>query len=155
MKSDKNSSMNHIPFHILLADDDEDDQYFFESAVTKLHFDEYFKFVENGEELMIYLHQHEGELPDVLFLDYNMPRKNGEECLKEIKQHPKLKDLPVVMYSTYLNEDVADAMYDIGAHFYVRKTNEQALEKMLEEVYVLLMVQKTDRPEKEKFTITF
>ena len=62
-----------------------------------------------------------GRLPDVLFLDLNMPRKNGFECLTEIKQHKKLKNLPVVIFSTSSAYDNINVLFKTGADVYIRK----------------------------------
>src|SRR5688500_7807458 len=109
--------------HVLLADDDSDDRYFFEKVLTELPIATHLITVEDGEELVAYLSENSGKLPDVLFLDLNMPRKNGLECLSEIKQNEKLKRLPVIIYSTSMNENVADILYNNGAYYYVRKTD--------------------------------
>jgi CheY-like chemotaxis protein len=154
MKSDQAFSSNTMPFRILLADDDEDDHFFFEDVLTKFKFAKEIEIVEDGEKLLAHLLQGKGKLPDVLFLDYNIPRRNGEECLIEIKKDPVLKDLPVIIYSTYLHEDVADTLYKHGAHFFVRKTDSKSLEKILHKVFTLLMVEKAARPERAEFIIT-
>ena len=154
MESHQPFSSNDTPFSILLADDDEDDQFFFEDALTTLKFQKQLEMFEDGEKLMMYLLKENRSLPDVLFLDYNMPRKNGAECLLEIKQHPALKDFPVIMYSTYLHEDIADSLYDQGAHFFVRKTDSKSLEKMLHKVFTSLIINKAVRPERSEFVIT-
>jgi len=154
MESDKKFPINDIPFRILLADDDEDDHFFFEDTLKKLKFNKQVEIVEDGEKLLNYLIQEKGKLPDVLFLDYNISRINGEECLIKIKKHPALKNLPVIMYSTYLNDDVADTLYKEGAHFFVRKTDSKSLEKILHKVFTLLIVEKAARPERVGFVIT-
>lgn len=73
-------------FNILLADDDIDDCSFFKEALEKLSLNTIFNVVNDGEKLMFYLQKLTSELPDVLFLDLNMHRKNGFECLNEIKK---------------------------------------------------------------------
>ena len=122
--------------------------------LAKFKFDKQVEIVENGEQLLAYLLQKKEKLPDVLFLDYNIPRRNGEECLIEIKKHPALKDLPVIMYSTYLHDDVANTLYKQGAHFFVRKTDTKSLEKILHKVFTLLIEKKAVRPERSAFIIT-
>ena len=77
--------------------------------------------VNNGDELMNYLTKHIERLPHVLFLDINMPRKNGFECLSEIKNNEALKDLPVVMYSTSGSKDKINILFNTGADVYIRK----------------------------------
>src|SRR5688572_24531741 len=109
------------PVNILLADDDKDDRFFFFKALQELPFSTQLTVVEDGEKLIAYLKKNSGKLPDVLFMDMNMPRKNGSECLAEIKSDPKLNRLPVIIYSTSLNMEAADLLYDNGAHYYVSK----------------------------------
>ena len=140
--------------HVLFADDDKDDHFFFNIALKKVPFHTKFTTVEDGEELLTYLSEHSDNLPDVLFLDNNMPRKNGFECLLEIKKHPKLKNLPIIIYSTYLHEDVADVMYDNGAHFYIRKTAQAELKKALQYIFTQLLEKKLHQPSREQFILS-
>lgn len=80
--------------NLLLADDDVDDCLFFKEALEELPINSNFSVVNNGEQLMKFLTDSQTTLPDILFLDLNMPRKNGMECLIEIRQNQKLKTLP-------------------------------------------------------------
>jgi len=153
MELDKYFPVNDIPFRILLADDDEDDHFFFEDVLAKFKFEKQIDVFEDGEKLLTYLLQQKEKLPDVLFLDYNIPRKNGSECLLEIKKHTILKDLPVIIYSTYLHDEVADTLYNQGAHFFVCKTDNKSLEKILHKVFTLLITEKAARPDREAFII--
>jgi len=139
--------------HILLADDDTDDRFFFDMALKELSFSTQLTSVENGEKLMTYLSGHTADLPEILFLDMNMPRKNGAECLAEIKQNEKLQSLPVVIYSTSLHEDVADKLYKNGAHYYIRKTGIDELGKTLQYILTLMKENKFVRPSKEEFIL--
>jgi CheY-like chemotaxis protein len=107
--------------NILLADDDIDDCRFFEEALKALPILTSLTTVHDGEQLMNYLTQHAGHLPNVLFLDVNMPGKNGFECLTEIKQNESLKDLPVVMFSTSGSPENISVLFKTGADVYVRK----------------------------------
>src|SRR4051812_8134138 len=120
--------------HLLLADDDHDDRYFFDEARKVSTIVSDLQIVEDGEKLMTYLNKDTTHLPDVLFLDLNMPRKNGAECLHEIKSNNALKHLPVIIYSTSLNEDVADLLYKEGAHYYVQKAGLNELETTLHNI---------------------
>lgn len=106
---------------ILLADDDLDDCNFFKDALEALPQATVLTTVHDGDELMSYLTENAEQLPHVLFLDINMPRKNGFECLAEIKQDSKLKDLPVVMFSTSNAQDKISVLFKTGADVYVRK----------------------------------
>ena len=112
---------------ILLADDDADDCFFFEKALREISIATQLTTVNNGEHLMDYLSKNSQHLPDVLFLDLNMPRKSGFECLTEITESSKLKDLYVVMFSTSYSFDrnyeqsMIDVLHRMGAQDYIRK----------------------------------
>lgn len=142
-----------VSLHILLADDDRDDRYFFDRMLQGFYTPTTLTTVEDGEELMTYLYRNSEKLPHVLFLDLNMPRKNGLECLSEIKSNEKLKFLPVIVYSTSPPEDIADQLYTTGAHYYVRKTDITELKKVLHLILTLLAENKFVRPERELFIL--
>lgn len=116
--------------HIILADDDIDDRFFFDKILKEIPIANHLTTVNNGEQLMNYLIENSEHLPDVLFLDLSMPRKTGFECLSEIKENEKLKDLPVIMLSTSFPRDnkyeqhIVKMLYTIGAQDYIRKPND-------------------------------
>ena len=113
--------MSSEKLHILLADDDMDDRTFFKSALDAIPVEAHLSTVSDGDQLMAYLTDNIERLPHVLFLDINMPCKNGYECLAEIKKNEKLKDLPVVMYSTSNDHDKISILFKTGADVYVHK----------------------------------
>lgn len=114
--------MNKLNCNILLADDDEDDCLFFKDALDELALAVTLKTVNDGEQLMKFLVNNASSgLPDVLFLDLNMPRKSGYECLTEMKMIEQLKHLPVIVFSTSFNTDTVDLMYEKGAIHYIQK----------------------------------
>lgn len=90
--------------NILLADDDKDDRFFFKMALDALSTPTELVAVVDGEKLMDYLTENVHQLPDVLFLDLNMPRKNGFECLSEIKLNPDLHALRVIIFSPLMSK---------------------------------------------------
>lgn len=149
----KNNKQQNTPLNILLADDDSSDRFFFEIALKKVPIATNLTTAKDGEKLMEFLSQNSEHLPDVLFLDLNMPRKNGSECLKEIKADEKLKQLPVIIYSTSLLDTVADALYEQGAHYYLRKRDLDELEKILHYIFTLIVKNKFTRPERDKFIL--
>jgi len=151
MNRDVIASNTPTPLNILLADDDADDRHFFDLILKKIPIPTRLATVEDGEKLMTYLSYHLKNLPDVLFLDLNMPRKNGLECLSEIKDDKKLKDLPVVIYSTHKHEKDAKLLYNQGAHYYIQKTDMIELTKALHYVLNQLVINKFTRPTKDKF----
>ena len=109
------------PLNILLADDDSDDRYFFAEAIKEIPIPIRLNQVVDGEHLMDYLSSNIGNLPSALFLDLNMPRKSGKECLRELKTNQQLKGIPVIIHSTSCNIDEVDDLYAIGAHYYLHK----------------------------------
>jgi CheY-like chemotaxis protein len=113
--------MNAKHLNILLADDDIDDCHFFKEALAALPQTTTLTIVHDGDTLMNHLAENTERLPHVLFLDINMPRKNGFECLSEIKNDETLKDLPVVMYSTSGSKDKINILFNTGADVYIRK----------------------------------
>jgi CheY-like chemotaxis protein len=107
--------------NVLLADDDIDDCNFFKKALDELPLPTDLNIVHDGEALMKMLNSETGPLPHVIFLDINMPRKNGFECLSELKQNDRLKDVPVIMFSTSNSRDAMNTLFKTGADVYIRK----------------------------------
>ena len=114
---------------ILIAEDDADDRFLLQAAFQENGFSDQLHFVDNGVELMDYLFSARNEpgippiLPKFILLDLNMPKKDGREVLKEIKQHPELKEIPVVIFSTTNNEQEMRRCYELGANSYITKPN--------------------------------
>lgn len=115
---------------ILIADDDNDDRFFFAKALQEIPVNTGLTVVSNGEELMDYFSKNMHNLPDILFLDLSMPRKTGFECLIEIRANTELDHVPVVMLSTSFmrgvdyEQNLVDTLIRMGAQDYVRKPNE-------------------------------
>ena len=146
--------MKGEPLRLLLADDDKDDCFLFEDALKEIPIPTHLVTVADGEKLMELLREMNGSaLPDILFLDLNMPRKDGIQCMAEIKQHKALKDLPVVIFSTSLREDSVDILYKNGAYYYMRKPGTFTSFKKL--IYRVLSVTMEDhcQPSREEFVI--
>jgi CheY-like chemotaxis protein len=141
------------PFHILLADDDEDDRFFFDRALKTVPIETQLTTVEDGERLMEYLSKSTA-LPDALFLDMNMPKMNGLECLKEIKASATLQNLPVIICSTALHEELANLLYKHGAHYFIRKENIDELEKALSIILTLLVDKNLGLPTRNDFILS-
>jgi CheY-like chemotaxis protein len=111
-----------------MADDDPDDRMLTRDAFTECRLANKLHFVEDGEELMDYLHRRgkfldlEGSpLPGLILLDLNMPRKDGREALKEIKADPALRRIPIVVLTTSKAEEDILRSYDLGVNSYVTK----------------------------------
>ena len=144
-----------IPLNILLADDDIDDCIFFRGALEKMPLTTLLVAVHNGEELMHLLTKETYQLPHVLFLDLNMPRKNGFECLSEIKLNPKLRHLPVVMFSTSHEQEVVSRLYLNGAQYFIRKPPViSQFEKIIQQTLTLIGQDCLLQPAREDFVLT-
>jgi CheY-like chemotaxis protein len=147
--------MNINPLNILLADDDKDDRFFFKMALDSLTVPTQLTSVVDGEKLMDYLAENAHQLPDVLFLDLNMPRKNGFECLSEIKLNEGLKQLPVIMFSTSFEQEVVNLLYLNGAQYFMRKPAEfSQLKKIIQQTVHLITQGNNSQPNKEDFVLT-
>jgi CheY-like chemotaxis protein len=122
--------------HVLLADDDHDDCDLFEDALAEAVCDTQLACASNGDHLMQMLNDLEAQRPDIIFLDLNMPVKNGIDCLREIKGSSRLADIPVVIISTSALQAAIDATYDLKANFYFKKPDtfvrlKEVLQKIL------------------------
>lgn len=116
--------MKLAPKYLLLAEDDIDDCDLFTDALNELEQPAILKTVHDGEQLMYFLTNETNVLPDILFLDLNMPRKNGLECLSEIKNNDRLKNLSVIIFSTSFDKEMVNKLYTSGALYYISKPNE-------------------------------
>lgn len=117
---------------VLLADDDKDDRADFVEAFETLKIATTVQTVDNGTDLMIYLNKPSAIIPHLLFLDLNIPKKSGLECLIEIKKMEKLKNLTVVIYSTFSAEKDIEDTFINGANVYFKKpAHLTVLRKML------------------------
>ncbi|MUH35573.1 response regulator [Zobellia amurskyensis] len=109
--------------NIALADDDEDDRMLFSEAIEDISIRTKLSLFNHGQELMDYLNLPNVILPNLIFLDLNMPIKNGMQCLKEIRQNPDLKDLCIAIYSTSSSERDIEETFLNGANIYLNKPN--------------------------------
>ncbi len=106
---------------VLIAEDDEEDVDIFKEVLIDLNVDINLEVVTNGIELMKML-DSAVVFPELIFLDLNMPLKNGMVCLQEIKANHRWKNIKVVILSTSSHQDQIKAVYDKGADFYMIKS---------------------------------
>lgn len=140
---------------ILLADDDKADCLLFQEALEELPVSAQLTIVYNGEELLDELANSESKLPDVLFLDLNMPRKNGFAALGAIKRDAKLQRLPVVIFSTTSELEAVKQVFKDAAHYYICKPdNFPDLKKMIYEAIMLITQKGNPLPLIENFMIS-
>jgi CheY-like chemotaxis protein len=124
---------------ILLAEDDADDRLLVKEALAEGRVVNELRSVEDGEELLDYLRRRgryadpeESPRPGLVLLDLNMPRKDGREALREIKEDSDLKRIPVVVMTTSQAEEDIFRSYELGANSYITKpvTFERLVELM-------------------------
>jgi len=104
---------------ILLAEDDPDDSLLFLQAIDELNIPTEVHVSADGEKLVEHLKQD--IVPGIIFLDINMPLKNGIECLSVIRSKQHLQKVPVIIYSTSQNKKEIKECFERGANYYVAK----------------------------------
>jgi len=141
--------------NIILADDDPDDRLLFAEAIDELPVFVNLLTFNNGDELMDWLNNRKNNLPDVLFLDLNMPRKNGFSALGEIKRNTNLQDLPVFIFSTASNREKIKQVFKDAAHHYIRKPIQFSdLKTLLYKSLKLIADNDMSLPGKDSFMLT-
>lgn len=147
--------MNLNSIKILLADDDEADRLLFKEAFDELDVGVSVDTVNGGMELMNLLRSAKSEnLPNILFLDINMPKKNGIECLKELRSDKKFKEVSVVIYSTSSSEVDLEETFLNGANVYIHKPNDfHQLKKVLKKAIIYANIYQDPPFNKENFLL--
>jgi CheY-like chemotaxis protein len=154
MKKDDSFPPIARSLNVLLADDDKDDCMLFRKALEELPIAVNLTTVYDGLQLMDFLLEPETKLPDVLFLDLNMPRQNGYVSLGLIKRDSQLLRLPVIIFSTVFEETKLSQVFRDAAHFYIRKPNEFGeLKKVIYKALTLIAQENTVVPGKEDFVL--
>jgi len=115
--------MGNDSLYVLLADDDLDDCLFFKDALEEINAEIVVSFEHDGSKLMYFLTQPQNRLPNIIFIDINMPIKNGIECLKEIRANKRFNGLILVIYSTSDSEHDIHEAFVHGANIYIKKPN--------------------------------
>jgi CheY-like chemotaxis protein len=105
---------------IFYADDDQDDRDFFSEAFMEIDRSIICHTVSDGRKLLSSLGDA-NTLPDVIFLDINMPIMNGRECLAELKKDDRFREIPVIIYTTTSDYSEVKALYKLGAEGYIQK----------------------------------
>lgn len=112
---------------ILLAEDNEDHIFLIKKAIEKANYNLVYKVhsVRNGQEVIDFVKQigkySDSPFPDLILLDINMPKKNGFEVLKELKEDPKFKKIPIIVLTSSESEADIVKSYELGGNSYVVK----------------------------------
>lgn len=140
---------------IYLTDDDEDDRFFFEEALMEISEPNEIVSFSNGVDLMASLHDRPGRLPDVIFIDLNMPLMNGEECIEDIRNEEKFESIPLVVYSTACDDDHLEHLKNMGANSYLQKPNTfPRLKEKLQTVLAKIVNGSGDGESEDEFIIS-
>jgi CheY-like chemotaxis protein len=118
MNKPNNNNIGQVIHSIILADDDRDDQFFFKEVFSSIDPAVQVAIAEDGIEL---LHLLTHQVPDIIFLDLNIPVNNGLQCLKEIRNIPALQNVPVVILSSYSRPNTIKTAYKLGANLFFIK----------------------------------
>lgn len=143
--------MKLTTMHILMADDDKDEFYILQEAAEKTCEPLQISYVANWLELLRFVLK---TLPDILFLDLNMPVKDGIECLQLLREDRNYDKVSIIIYSTSANKNDIDKAYTNGANYFILKPN--ALEDITNIVKKLCSIGKETLlsiPPREEFVI--
>lgn len=143
------------PLLIYLADDDQDDRMLFKEALDEIDTGIAIEDFDNGVTLMDNLLNRNKRLPDIIYLDLNMPLMNGEECLHDIKNEPELAHIPIVIYSTYVDESSATILQEKGANLFLEKPDTfNKLKNLVRKSLETLTVDSKNMPMDNEFVIS-
>lgn len=106
---------------IYLADDDCDDQELFQEALNSIDANALLRCFDNGLDLIEGLLSDIDPLPEIIFLDLNMPLISGAECVNRLRRHNALRHLPIIAFSTSGNRGTLEDLYNAGANRYIIK----------------------------------
>ena len=120
------TDQNNHKISILLAEDDDDDAFLIDRALQTVSLSFHLTRVIDGEALLETLNQcvnpgAKEHLPHLVLLDLNMPRKTGLEALKEIKEHPAIRHIPIVVFTTAKAKEDSQRAYDMGVNWFITK----------------------------------
>lgn len=140
--------------YVVLADDDEDDRLFFTEAFDELKIKTKVDTYKDGVALMEALNHPDSSLPNILFLDLNMPKKSGFECLVDLKKNKKFKNIAIAIYSTSASEEDIENTFVNGANIYIKKPHDfNHLKRVLSEVVTTNWQYLTNGMNKENFLL--
>ncbi len=146
--------MSNKPYYIFLIDDDEDDRDLFKDALREISIKTEVVSFNNGLELMAQLEDENNGLPQIIFLDLHMPIIGGEDCLKKIRKNAQFNGIPVVIYSTYYIQQMANRLMGLGANLYIQKPSSFSLLKsILERCIIALLENKVAHEEDTNFIL--
>lgn len=142
------------PLRVLLTDDDEGDRLVFKEIFDEMKKDIIVHMVNDGKKLMDFLTNDDNLLPNIIFLDLNMPNMNGLACLKEIKSNKKYNDISIAIYSTSTSEKDIEDTFHYGANIYITKPGDyNKLKQVLERALTAVQLNRNSDFDKESFVL--
>jgi CheY-like chemotaxis protein len=110
------------PIEVIFTDDDEDDLEFFRQALEKLETPTNLNTFRDCDKMMKFLERKKDTpSPDIIFLDINIPKKDGLTCLMELRSKPRFQKVPIIMFTTSLRPLDVQQSYIKGANLYIKK----------------------------------
>lgn len=144
--------MNREYLNVILVDHDEGNQIFFKNIFKDLKIGIKVQLFCNGENLMEYLNSEEALIPEILFMDFDIPKKNSLECLHEIKTDFRFDKMVTAIYSDRLSEPEIEDVFVKGANIFMRKPdNYTDLKKVISEVVTVNWQYHTSGLNKDNF----
>jgi CheY-like chemotaxis protein len=129
--------------YVLVVDDDEDDRDLFCTALREIDPSVTCIHAKDGQEALLGLRLNQFPTPNLIFIDLNMPRINGFQCLKELKKDRALKSIPVAMYTTSKIKEHKEECERLGAaHFITKPTSFTELCKIISDIMAKEMLRK-------------
>ncbi|SHJ11802.1 response regulator [Aquimarina spongiae] len=146
--------MNLDRLQVVLVDDDEDDRMFFKDAIEEVDLKTNLSLFGNGQEFLDYILLPGQSLPHLVFLDLNMPIKNGVECLEELREYERFKDLSIAIYSTSSSDEDIEDTFVKGANVYINKPNDfNQLKSVIKRVLKINWQYQTSNLSRENFLL--
>jgi CheY-like chemotaxis protein len=138
--------------NILIAEDDKDDFLLLQEAIEEVLPKFNIAHCKDGKQVVQKM--DENLVPDLIFLDLNMPKLNGIECLTDIRKRPDLHSTPVIIYSTSSNFEDIDVCYKNGCTLYlVKPASYKDLVTQVKKIFFRLGLPKKDLQSKEMFVV--
>ncbi len=109
--------------HVCYADDDPDDHEIFSAVIKRILPSVTLDSFDSCKCLLEYLKNENNPIPDLIFMDYNMPGEDGNECLQLVRKTARLLHIPVIIYSTSNHPAFIKTCYENGATKYIIKPN--------------------------------
>lgn len=121
--------------NIALVDDDKDESDFFQIALDFLGIDFQFLFYNTAKDFVSHIEKPETQLPDIVFVDMNMPGISGKDLIEELRQNSKFDSMQAVIYTAHISEKDKQAMIDLGTfEFFIKPTEFSDLTQMLKDM---------------------